>query len=198
MLALCVLTWNVWSSYWDFRTARTQTAKLDEMVKQIVQADQFLTTFARLGTSFGDPRWEEHYYTSMLQRERLMSKLGKLSPKIFSSAGAMEMNTEKNAVTAQETKALEYVRQKKADLADPEVFGETYEKQKGIYAEKFNQLIEDLRKTLAYRLTSRRQKALMAVVWGAMLLPFFAIGHLVLVKILGRFYAKWEQATTKA
>ncbi len=193
MFAVCFLTWNVWSSYWDFRAARTQTARLDEMIKQITEADQFMTTFARLGASFGDTRWEEHYYAATLQRERLLTKMGRLSPKVFSSAEAMEMNTLKMAVTAQETKALEYVRAKKTDLADPVAFGEAYEKDKELYLEKFQQVVEELRKNLAYDLTSYRQKALTAVVWGACLLPFFAILHLVLVKLLGRFYANREQ-----
>lgn len=198
MVALGALTWNVWTSYWDFRTARTHTDKLDEMVKQVAQADQFLTTFARLGASFGDPRWEEHYYASTLQRERLMLTLGKLSPKVFSGPGAMEMNTLKMDVTAQETKAFELVREKKPDLADPVVFGEAYDKQKELYAEKFKQFVADLRANLAYRFTSRRQKALSAVLWGACLLPLFAIGHLILVKRLNRFYAKRDQAPSKA
>ena len=52
-----------------------------------------------------------------------------------------------------------------------------------------NNSIEILRASLAYHLTSRRQKAVGAVVWGAFLLPFFVLGHFVLLKKLDRFYA---------
>ncbi|MDD5217927.1 MAG: hypothetical protein PHN49_06035 [Candidatus Omnitrophica bacterium] len=197
IFVLAFLTWNTWSSYWSFRTARAEMDRVASWQKQISQFDQFLTTFARLGAATGNSRWEEHYTQYLLRREEAIERMKRFSGDILASPEAIKMNQAKLAVSNQETDAFNHARKGRTDLADLSVYGEDYDTQKEIYEKAFAAIAGKVQAGFKQQLTVKETITWHAVLIGGFFILIFAMMYFAVLIILDRYYLQPSPATVR-
>jgi len=197
IFVLAFLTWNTWSSYWAFRTARAEKERVAAWQKQISRFDQFLTTFARLGAATGNARWEEHYTQYLLKREEAMQRMKRFSGDILASPEAIKMNQARLAVSKQETDAFDLARKGRLDLADMSVYGEIYDKQKLTYETAFEDIAHKVQAAFRQQFQAKETITWHVALVGGFFILIFALMYLVVLNILDRYYLTAPQTFFK-
>lgn len=199
MVVLGLLTWSVWTSYWDFRLMRGHAAQFSSYRSQLSEIDQFLVTYARLGAKTDNVRrWDEEYMKLMLERDEVVSRMRKIAPQMFVGDDALGLDKAKSTMLNQEAKALDLIRQGKPELAEGLLFGDLYEAQKKSYADKFEKITGDLQNDLKSRIAAQKKSVRSGVYLGIVSLPAFALLHFLLVYIIKRVYASQHRVIAEA
>lgn len=132
------LSWMSWEIVHLQKTnqaTRVQEQSVLELQKQILYLDEVLTMSARMAASTGNPEWESRYLEFEPQLDVAIKKAEALFPKAYYGEAAMQTDLANQKLVTMEKIAFDYVREGKLHKAQALMFGEEYEKQKGIYAQ---------------------------------------------------------------
>lgn len=200
ILLTTVLAAIVGTTYWGFRTAKFQDRHLQTTFEQAAYLDELMTVLSRSAVVTANVQLEARYRQLSIEREALLINVRRVAPRAFQTPVAERVQEARKKLAEWEAGAFAYVGEGKAELADPLVFGETYDEQKEIYREDMKSIRVIIEAECEQSLNLRRSAALKATVVAAMILPVLIAGWVWSVGLINRYFASrmvWNVDTRK-
>jgi PAS domain S-box-containing protein len=175
---LAWLSWSTYALYTDDTLIKEQVWRTEELRGAIIHLDEVLTMSARMAAATGDPQWEARYRRFEPQLDQAIKEILKLSPsQMLAQTDAANLR-----LVEMENQAFTLVRENRTEEARTILFSEQYETQKKIYALGMNSFFEQLHAQLEATQTSERNRAVVSVVAGIVVLAISLFSWLTIIR----------------
>jgi two-component system, sensor histidine kinase and response regulator len=175
---LAWLSWSTYALYTDDTLIKEQVWRTEELRGAIIHLDEVLTMSARMAAATGDPQWEARYRRFEPQLDQAIKEILKLSPsQMLAQTDAANLR-----LVEMENQAFTLVRENHTEEARTILFSEQYETQKKIYALGMTSFFEQLHAQLEATQTSERNRAVVSVVAGIVVLAISLFSWLAIIR----------------
>jgi PAS domain S-box-containing protein len=184
-IIIFVFGWFIWSSNVNFQKFVATDHKLNNLTGKIFYLDEVLTMYARLAVATGDIIWEKRYREFEPQLDTAIKALRTLAPNAFITEGAARTDSANVRLVAMENESLKMVREDSLQKAAGILFSDKYNREKSIYREGLEKIINNLKKRTEASIESNRIRdrwALVFIIISLITLIFVWLGSLGVMK----------------
>lgn len=135
----------VWSMYGFLSKVGTHDLKLQRIAGSIAHLNAALTMYARLAAATGDPEWERNYNATQPLLDSAILEIAIESREEYEKNYAAQTKMAYTKLLELESVALALARQGKLKKAYEILLSSEYEKQKALYSDGINKMIDAVR-----------------------------------------------------
>ncbi|MCX6170343.1 MAG: PAS domain-containing sensor histidine kinase [Ignavibacteriales bacterium] len=184
-LIIFVFGYFIWSSNIDFQKFVNVDQNLNNLTGKIFYLDEVLTMSARLAAASGDLKWEKRYREFEPQLDSAIKVLKSLAPNAFITEGAGRTDSANVRLVEMENESFKMVSEGSLSKAAGILSSEEYNREKNIYHEGLEKVINNLRERTETSIDNNRiryQWALVFIIISLITLIFVWLGSMGVMK----------------
>lgn len=160
MFLIGIAGWKAWKLHLDSEVALSGKSELDKLSVSILHFDEILTMSARLAVITGNPFWEKRYQHFEPKLRASIEKTRKIPSEPVLLTFAEQTKNANDILVSLELKAFSQISEGQKQEAIATLFSEEYEKQKRIYAEGMQNLLEKASISIKEQLNINQQSVI--------------------------------------
>jgi methyl-accepting chemotaxis protein PixJ len=187
-----ISTYNIWNIYNSFQSTVTRQFDLQKTSDDLLYVDEYFTMSAKMLVATGDTQWETRYKKMLPKNDALFIRIKELLPPDLWKQYEANGNASGLRLLKMENKSFALMTQGKQKEAAAILLGEDYSKDKKIFSDGNNLILEKVDRSIKQELKNYQQQLLISIVFAGSTLPLL-IGGWILVLSAVRDYIRDRQ-----
>ncbi|MDX2255350.1 MAG: methyl-accepting chemotaxis protein [Pseudanabaenaceae cyanobacterium bins.39] len=188
-----ISSWNLFGIYQGFLTIADKNFRLEQLRGEIVHFDEVLTMSARMAVATGNLQWETRYQQYDPLLVKAIAESEQIAPDAYRNISAT-VNEANNKLVELEKKAFDLVRQGKRSEASQILNGNEYERLKKVYADGYNQALQEIKTDNELQLGAFRQRLFISLSLTILTIPVLIIVYLIAVKLIRQYLQERDRS----
>ncbi len=187
-----IVSWNVWSMYFECPESITKKLQLQDLSRQIIYYDEILTSSAQLAVTTNEPRLNKRYHRFATELNHIIDQFFQLASPLYKNY-AQHIKTAHSELSRIESTVFDLIQQNRLESAKQLLFSKEYEYQKQIYNRNISRTLSKIQVEIDTQLNSYHLRLFLSSVFATTSLLVLILAGLTILRLILRYLRKRRQ-----